>query len=200
MPNVQMPAIDYEKLLYRLIGKACHILGVSRFVAGTHVVDGLGKSAEDFAMDTLVLFLQGTLAFSGDANGLYGYLAEVMGNDILDALKSKARTSTRKVQPVSGEEDESGKVLAGLDDFDSGLLIHQLVEGDIFKEKLYSLLETEDRELYDLVFAVFEMDAYTPREIAEVIGTTSADVQNRKKRFKTFLAQHSDVFSKERMA
>ena len=74
------------------------------------------------------------------------------------------------------------------------------MKNDIFKQKLYSLLEKEDRELYDLVFAVFELDAYTPREIADAIGTTPADVQNRKKRLKTFLARHRDVFSKESMA
>jgi RNA polymerase sigma factor (sigma-70 family) len=163
-------------------------------------VDGLGKSAEDFAVDTLILFWEGKMEFSGDESGLYGYLAEVMGNDILDALRSKARTSTKKVAPVSGGKDQNDEVLPGLDDFDSGFLIHQMVEGDIFKQKLYGLLETGEPELYELVFAVFEENAYTPREIAAVIGTTPADVQNRKKRLKTFLAKHSDVFSKERMA
>jgi DNA-directed RNA polymerase specialized sigma24 family protein len=195
-----MLEIDYQKLLYRLVGKACHILNVSRFLAGTHVVDGLGKSAEDFAMDTLNLFFEGELQFSGDENGLYGLLAEVMGNDILDALRSKARTTTKKVAPLSGEKDEGGRGLRGLDDYKTSVQVHQMVENDIFKQKLYSLLEKEDRELYDLVFAVFELDAYTPREIADAIGTTPADVQNRKKRLKTFLARHSDVFSKESMA
>jgi DNA-directed RNA polymerase specialized sigma24 family protein len=195
-----MPEIDYQKLLYRLVGKACHILNVSRFLAGTRVVDGLGKSAEDFAMDTLVLFFEGELQFSGDENGLYGLLAEVMGNDILDALRSKARTTTKKVGPLSGEKDENGKAHPGLDDYKSGVQVHQMVEDEIFKQKLYGLLEKEDRELYDVVFAVFELDVYTPREIADAIGTTPADVQNRKKRLKTFLAKHSDVFSKESMA
>jgi DNA-directed RNA polymerase specialized sigma24 family protein len=199
LPDTQMLDIDYERLLYRLVGKACHILDVSRFAAGIHVVDGLGKSADDFAMDTLILFLEGKLEFSGDENGLYGYLAQVMGNDIVDGLRSKARTSTKKVAPVSGEKDQNGKALPGLDDFDSGSLIHQMVEGDIFKQKLYALFETEEPELYELVFAVFEENAYTPREIAAVIGTTPADVQNRKKRFKTFLAKHDGVFSEERM-
>jgi DNA-directed RNA polymerase specialized sigma24 family protein len=122
-------------------------LNVSRFAAGTRVVDGLGKSAEDFAVDTLILFWEGKLEFSGDERGLYGYLAEVMGNDILDALRSKARTTTKKVAPVSGEKDQNDSVLLSLDDFDSGLIIQRMVEGDIFKQKLYGLLETEEPEL-----------------------------------------------------
>ena len=89
------------------------------------MVDGLGKSAEDFAMDTLNLFFEGELQFSGDENGLYGLLAEVMGNDILDALRSKARTTTKKVAPLSGEKDESGRGLRGLDDYKTSVQVHQ---------------------------------------------------------------------------
>jgi hypothetical protein len=198
LPDAPMNEIDFAMLLYRLTGKACHVLNVFRFSAGTYVVDGIGKSPEDFATDALVLLFNGEIEYSGDEGGLYARLATAMERDILDCLKSKARKTTTKVLPVSGSVTSEGDRLPGLDDYDIGLQIHKIVEEDIFQQKLYSLLETEDKELYELAVAVFEYNALTPREIADVIGTDSADIQNRKKRFKTFLARQSDVFSEER--
>ena len=56
---------------------------------------------------------------------------------------------------------------------------------------MYELLETSEPELYELVYAVFEENALTPREIAAVIGCEADEVQNRKKRLRTFMAKHS---------
>jgi hypothetical protein len=91
---------------------------------------------------------------------------------------------------LSGEVDETGTPQKGLDDFDSGLSIDQLVEGDLFKERLYAALKPTEPELCELVEAIFELNVLTPWEIADVIGTTPSEIQNRKKRLKTFLAKH----------
>lgn len=190
MPTPQDPAIDYEKLLGRLAARACDVLNVARFAVEDFVVDGLGKSPVDFSVDVFVLYLTGALPFTGDEEALYHFLAEVMVHDILDQMRSSARKTTKKVPHLSGEVDETGTPQKGLDDFDSGLSIDQLVEGDLFKERLYAALKPTEPELCELVEAIFELNVLTPWEIADVIGTTPSEIQNRKKRLKTFLAKH----------
>jgi DNA-directed RNA polymerase specialized sigma24 family protein len=190
VPTPQDPAIDYQRLLGRLAERACDVLNVARFVAEDFVVDGLGKSPVDFSVDVFTLYLTGTLSFTGDEEALYRFLAEVMTHDILDQMRSSTRKTTKKVPHLSGEVDGAGALQKGLDDFDSGFSIDQLVEGDLFKERLYTALKPTEPELCELVEAVFELNVLTPREIADVIGTTSSEIQNRKKRLKTFLAKH----------
>ena len=190
MPTPQAPMIDYQRLLDRLAERACDVLNVGRFVAEDFVVDGLGKSPVDFSMDVFVLYLTDALPFTGDEEALYHFLAEVMVHDILDQKRSSARKTTKKVPHLSGEIDDTGKLQIGLDDFDSGFSIDQLVEGDLFKERLYALLKPTEPELCELAEAIFELNVLTPREIADVIGTTPSEIQNRKKRLKTFLAKH----------
>jgi DNA-directed RNA polymerase specialized sigma24 family protein len=136
------------------------------------------------------LYLTGALPFTGDEDALYHFLAEVMVHDILDQMRSSARRTTKKVPHLSGEVDETGTPQKGLDDLESGLSIDQLVEGDLFKERLYAALKPTELELCELVEAIFELNVLTPREIADVIGTTPSEIQNRKKRLKTFLAKH----------
>ena len=185
------PVVNYEKLLRRLTVRACHVLGVVRSVAATYVVDGLGKSPVDFAYDVVVLYLTDKLSFSGDEDALFAFLAKVMSRDILDKLRSSARKTTVKVAPLSGDKRDDSDAKLGLDDFDSGFSVHELVEGDLLKERLYALLEHAEPQLYEMVYAIFEFNAFTPREIADIVGTTAADIQNRKKRLRNFLANQN---------
>ena len=161
------------------------------FSAPIYVVDGLGKSPEDFAFDVLNLYLTEQINFAGDdEDGLFRFLAEVMGNDILDELRSSARKTTKKVPHLSRDGQDDPQAAKGLDDFDSGFSVDELVEGNLLRERLYSILEKSEPELYEVVYAVFELGALTPREIAELVRTTPSEIQNRKKRLRTFLAKH----------
>ena len=54
---------------------------------------------------------------------------------------------------------------------------------------MYALLEKTEPKLYEVVYAIFEFNALTPRDIADVVGTTPSEIQNRKKRLRTFLAK-----------
>jgi DNA-directed RNA polymerase specialized sigma24 family protein len=155
------------------------------------VVDGIGKSATDFAADTLILFLDGQVSCDGNEDAILAYLKRVMERDIIDARGSAAVKTTKKVQPLSGETTDDGKVLEGLDDYPAQDAVDLIVEGTEFKRRLYELLERGEPELYELVYAIFEENALTPREIAAVIGTDSADVQNRRKRLRTLLAKQN---------
>jgi DNA-directed RNA polymerase specialized sigma24 family protein len=179
--------VNYEKLIGRLTERACHIIGGVRPVVPEYVVDGLGKSPVDFALDVIELYLTGKLSFAGDEDALFAFLAEVMGHDILDGLRSSARKTTVKVSPLSSTKQDDGRLAPGLDDFDSGFSVDKLVEGELLKQRLYALLEGVEPELYDMVYAIFEFDVLAPRDIAVILNTTSSDIQNRKKRLKNLL-------------
>jgi DNA-directed RNA polymerase specialized sigma24 family protein len=184
--------VDYEQLIGRLTQHACHVLGVVCAVAPTYVVDGLGKSPEDFALDVVNLYVTDKLKFSGDQEALFPFLAKVMGRDILDGLRSSARRTTTKVPALAaaGKDDESLGSSA-LENRDSGFCLDDLMEGGLLKERLYALLEKTEPKLYEVVYAIFEFNALTTREIADVIGTTRPEIENRKKRLRTFLAKHN---------
>lgn len=189
----QLNAVDYHRLFQRLVAHACFFMKIFHGNAELSVVDGIGKSPTDFAADTLILFLDEQVSCTGDEDAIFACLKRVMEHDILDARGSAAVKTTKKVEPVSRETTDDGKVLAGLDDYIHRDAVDLIVEGTEFKRRLYALLEHDDPELYDLVYAIFEENALTPREIAAVIGTDAADVQNRKKRLRTFLAKQNII-------
>jgi hypothetical protein len=59
VPTPQKQPVSYEQPIDRLARKACLVLKVSRFVIHEHVIDGIGNSPVDFAVDTVVLYLDG---------------------------------------------------------------------------------------------------------------------------------------------
>lgn len=190
MTALSRNAIDHNRLWQRLVVHACYFMKIFRDDADVRIVDGVGKSPTDFAMDTLLLFLNEKVPCEGDEDAVFACLKRVMEHDILDARRSAAARRTKKVEPVSGETNDDGDTLEGLDDYPSRDAVELAAEGADFKGRLYELLEQADPELYGLVYAIFEEDALTPRAIAEVLGTTPHDIQNRKKRLRTFLPKH----------
>jgi len=190
---LQRDAVDYNRLLQRLVAHACSFMRIFGGEADLRVVDGIGKSPTDFAADTLILFLDEQVLCNGDEDAILACLKRVMEHDILDARGSATAGTTKKVGPLSGETTDDGKVLEGLDDYSSGDAVDLRVEGTEFKQRLYELLEYQEPELYELVYAIFEENALTPRAIAAVIGTDADDIQNRKKRLRTFLAKQDII-------
>jgi hypothetical protein len=183
-------AIDHNRLLQRLISRACYFMKIFRDDADLKVIDGIGKSPMDFAMDTWILFSDNKVSCEGDDDAVFACLKRVMERDILDARRSAAARTTKKVEPVSGEKNGDGATLEGLDDYPIQDAVELEVEGAEFKARLYELLDKAEPELYELVYAIFEENALKPRDIAEVLSTTTEDIQNRKKRLRTFLTKH----------
>lgn len=192
MSTPRIQSVDYERLLQKLVVHACRLMNIfGPEAAQTVIVDGVGKSATDFARDTLVLFLDGKVSCAGDENEVCARLRRVLENDFLDAVRSSAAKTTKKVEPVSGATSKEGKPQPGLDDYAAQHDTATMVEAKLFKERLYELLEHSEPALYDLLYAVFEENARTPRDIAAVIGCDTSEVQNRKKRLRTFIAKHN---------
>ena len=194
MSTPRIQSVDHVRLLQELAVHACKIMkSYGLNASATVLVDGIGKSARDFACDTLILFLEGEAKCPGDQAAVCAYLRRALERDIVDALRSSAARTTKKVQHVSGVPSEDGKQEVGLDDFPARDDTAATAEANLFKQRMYGLLETSEPELYELVYAVFEENALTPREIAAVIGCEADEVQNRKKRLRTFMAKHSII-------
>ena len=185
--------IDFDRLYQRLVLHACYFMKIFLDDADSKLIDGVGKSPSDFAMDTLLLFLEEETPCTGDEAAIATCLKRVMEHDIVDARRSATAKTTKKVLPGAGRQGDDGVVEEGLDDFEDPKAFELSMLGDEFKATLYALLEQEDAELYDLVYAIFEENALTPRAIAEVLNTTSEDIQNRKKRLRTFLGKHDVI-------
>ena len=188
---LQRDTVDYNRLFQRLVAQACFFMRIFGGDADLIVVDGIGKSPTDFAADTLILFLDEQVSCNGDEDAIFACLKRVMEHDILDARGSATVRTTKKVEPLSGKTTDDGKVLESLDDYSDGDAFDLRVEGAQLKQRLYELLEHQEPELYDLVYAIFEENALTPRAIAAVVGTDVDDIQNRKKRLRTFLAKQN---------
>jgi hypothetical protein len=78
-------------------------------VADTRVVDGVGKSATDFAADALLLFLDEQVNCTGDENAIFACLRRVMEHDIMDARDSATAKTTMKVRPPTPQEQEAAQ-------------------------------------------------------------------------------------------
>jgi hypothetical protein len=59
-----------------------------------------------------------------------------MARDILDTLDLATHRTTVKVEPVAVARDQEQSPSAGLDDFDNGVDLARLLEGDLFKESV----------------------------------------------------------------
>ncbi len=93
------------------------------------------------------------------------------------------------VDPVAVTEDgQEGRERVLADLRAEGEDLAGWLDGEAFKANVYSLVEN-DPELKEMAVAVFEVNAFKPREIAAVCMTIADDIQNRKKRFGRLLQE-----------
>lgn len=186
-------SVDYCQLAARLVTRACVFMGVFISQADDVVLEANGKSPKDFAYDTVALYLEKNPSVMGGESGVLAYLTRAMKRDILDALRSAPVKKTFNVEVTarSGKsEPGDGLGAKGLDEFPGHDNVAETVEASIFKNRLYALLEKDEPELYDVVYAVFEEGARTPKQIADVVGATPKEINNRQKRLRRFIAKH----------
>lgn len=80
--------IDYKALLLRLTAHACRFLGFCQSAENERLIQGTGKSPEDFAIQVLEAYGTGEINYDGSKGmpGLIRVLTVAMERDILDAL------------------------------------------------------------------------------------------------------------------
>jgi DNA-directed RNA polymerase specialized sigma24 family protein len=182
VPAVEISDGDYRRLLKRLTLRAHRFLGFAS-IAGTEPVLGeLGASPEDFAIAALGKWLTGQLRFSGEPDRALAFLAKVMTRDILDALKKRGVKLSRKGKtiPIDDLVAEPGTRSPGAGLWD----IRNLIREEAFMKALEECTR-DDADLQGFVYSVSEWEGDgvpAPREIADLLGVSTKEVQNRKRK------------------
>jgi DNA-directed RNA polymerase specialized sigma24 family protein len=167
----------YKKLTAHALG-VCAQYGLRGEGA---VIQGVAKSAEDFASDLLVKYLTGKIKVKE-----LPYLFTALRHDIISKLKSAAQKKTEYI-PTTADLDEFGHGTKGLDGFPSGQpRADDRLCQESFETRVRACVAT-DKELVELVEAVFDLGLQKPAEIAAVIGISAEEVDVRKRKLRRWL-------------
>lgn len=144
------------------------------------VMAGTGKSPSDLVGDVIVELLEGKIRYDG-RRPLVPVLKKALYHDFLDMKKSaERRTTTIREAGV----DAVGETTDGLDDLPATVAPAPDV---MVRESVYEAIG-DDQLLRDFAYAILECGAGTPTDIAGLLGTTTDDVENRRKRLRRRLA------------
>lgn len=169
-----LAGIDWSDVQRRLVSYAIFLLRADR------VIEGTGLSPADLANETILQLLRGKIAYDG-RRPMLPLLKKALYHDFLDAKKSAARKTT--VILVEKESDE-GDVVGGLE----SLAAPDEPQPDVLFRKVVFEAIGSDRELQDFACAVLELKASKPADIASLLGITTDEVENRRKRLRRVLA------------
>ena len=166
---------DWEDLLRRLTVYSVFLYRVDRVMAGT------GKSPADLAGDVIVQLLAGRIAYDGRRT-LLPLLKKALYHDFLDVKKSAERRTTTILETGL---DAAGEVAGGLE----ALPATEVPQPDVMvRESTYQAIG-DDASLRDFACAILECGASTPADIASVLGISTDEVENRRKRIRRKLAR-----------
>lgn len=165
--------IDLSEAFRRLTAYAISLYRTDRVMAGT------GTSPADLASNVILELLQGKLGFDG-RRPLWPLLKKAVYRDFLDVKKSAGRRTT---VILAAADNGTPQIAGDLDD----LPLQQDIPDVLFRESVYDAIG-EDERLRDYAYAVLECGAETPADIASLLGTTTKDVENLRKRLRRAIA------------
>ncbi len=196
MAEISLGDVDIEAVLLRLTRHAQGLFGAVRSL-GVEPVDiayAGGEGPEDLAMNLLLRFLdprddkvrwnEGLGRPTTD--GLYAFLRKALDRDFLDLKKSKRYRTTVYLE----REDRDGAQELTLEQLAVYL---ETPEGTLLKqERGKAIIEefSDDPEAQEMLKLQLDDDGYNAfsnQELAQLLDTTVADIENRKKRVKTRL-------------
>ena len=167
------------------------------------VVPGTGLSIEDFVGKVLLEYAVGKIKHHKSRGALITLLCTAMRNDIIDALRRKSHESEESRSSISVDEDAEGKdhEKPALDDYPQLIALDPVsaVEENEYRAHVRSVVD-DDPALTEVVEAVLDLDLYKPEEIADAIGTSAAEIQNRKKKLRRRLQKQGLVSSRRKKA
>jgi DNA-directed RNA polymerase specialized sigma24 family protein len=165
---------DWADLFRRLIAYAVFLYRADWVMPGT------GKSPEDLAGDVILELLQGKLDYDG-RRPLWPLLKKALYHDFLDVKKSAGRRTTVILE---ASENQDGDLTGGLDQrpTESGCSPDLLVRKSVYDAT------GNDTQLRDFACAILECGAETPADVASVLGITTGEVENLRKRLRRAIA------------
>jgi len=196
MAEISLGDVDIEAVLLRLTRHAQGLFGAVRSL-GVEPVDiayAGGEGPEDLAMNLLLRFLdprddkvrwnEGLGRPTTD--GLGAFLRKALDRDFLDLKKSKRYRTTIYLE----REDRDGAQELTLEQLAVYL---ETPEGTLLKqERKKAIIEefSDDPEAQEMLKLQLDdngYNAFSNQELAQLLDTTVADIENRKKRVKTRL-------------
>jgi DNA-directed RNA polymerase specialized sigma24 family protein len=196
MAEISLGDVDVEAVLLRLTRHAQGLFGAVRSL-GVEPVDiacAGGEGPEDLAMNLLLRFLdprddkvrwnEGLGRPTTD--GLYAFLRKALDRDFLDLKKSKRYRTTVYLET---EDGDGGRELT----LEQLAVYLETPEGTLLKqERRKAIIEefSDDPEAQEMLKLQLDEDGYNAfsnQELAQILDTTVADIENRKKRVKTRL-------------
>ena len=162
--------VDLADVYRRLIVFALLLYGTDRVMAGT------GKSPADLAGDVILLLLEGKLRFDG-RRPLWPLVKKALYRDFLDLKKSAGRRTTVIVEETVNER---GEPAGGLD----ALPADERSPSDVlFRQTVYDAIG-DDHALKDYAYAILECGAERPADTASLLGISTKEVENLRKRLR----------------
>ena len=196
MADISLGDVDIEAVLLRLTRHAQGLFGAVRSL-GVEPVDiayAGGEGPEDLTMNLLLRFLdpaddkvrwnEGLGRPTTD--GVYVFLRKALDRDFLDLKKSKRFKTTVYLEK---EDREGGPELT----LEQLAVYLETPEGALLKqERKKAIIEefSDDPEAQEILKLQLDDDlynAFSNQELAQLLDTTVADIENRKKRVKTRL-------------
>ncbi len=188
--KARFTAAELEEALKKLTARAINLFASTGLLGVDTLLKGTGKSPEDLAMDTLTMLLSGELNYHRSKGKLDAFLSRVMDRDFIDLLRSKAQATVLSSDPgIDGENRAGETTQSRIDKPSNELDPFNTAAAAEFIEQLSNLVRG-DAQLEEFAYAVLELGATRPQDIAGLLKTDSTDVQNRKKRMRRRLAEY----------
>jgi DNA-directed RNA polymerase specialized sigma24 family protein len=197
MTEISLGDVDLEAVLFRLTRRAQALFGAFRSlgVEPLDVAYAGGEGPEDLSMNLLVRFLDPqdhSVRWRLDAqhpttDGVYALLSKALDNDFLDLKKSKRYSTTVYLDAGGGAEGAKELTLEQL------AVYLETPEGALLKQERKRLLieafsdDPEAQEMLKLQIDPEGYNAFTNQELAQLLDTTVAEIENRKKRVRSRL-------------
>ena len=186
----QLP--DFKGLSKRLMAYGLVVFGQFSLGGEDAVVPGTGLSVEDFVAKVLSDYATGRIKHQKSRGSLMAVLGTALRNDIFDALRKKSHEleETRATISVNEDSEEKDHEKPALDEYPQSLAPapSSVVDEDEYRARIRAVVDDEP-PLKELVEAVLDLELYKPEDIADALGTSAADIQNRKKKLRRRLRQ-----------
>ena len=178
---------DFKQLTKRLTAYGLVVFAEFSIGGKDAVIPGTGLSIEDFVGKVLLEYTLGKIKHHKSRGSLITVLGTAMRNDIIDALRKKSHEREETRSSISVNEDAEMQVheKPALDDYpqQSAPDPASVLDEDEYRDRVRSAFDDEP-PLKEVVEAVLDLDLYKPEEIADAVGTTAAEIQNRRKKLR----------------
>ena len=183
---------DFKSLTKRLTAYGLFVFAEFSLGGKDAVVPGSGLSVEDFVVKVLSEYATGKIKHHKSRGSLMTVLGTAMRNDIIDALRKKSHEREETRATISVNEDSEAKEYEkpALDEYpqSSAPDPSSAVDEHEYRERVRAAVEDEPA-LKEMVEAVLDLDLFKPEDIADAVGTSAANIQNRKKKLRRRLCK-----------